>query len=386
MTRTQIGLGAFVLGAGLMYFADPGAGRRRRRRARDRAIRAGHQVRSATVRTAADVRHRARGLGASVRHAFGPAPSDRVLEERVRARLGRCCSHPHAIDVFAEGGLVELSGPILASELEQVLREVNRVHGVREARNLLETHERPENLPALQGAPATSTGRRIWTPTGRLIASLTAGGLLVTSARLRPGFGYCLSALGLGLLARTVANRPLRTLVGIGDRRAIVVDRIFEVAAPLPDVFALWSNFESFPRFLSHVKQIERLPDGKYRWHGTGPLGSTVTWIAELSRYLPNRALAWRTLPDSPIDMNGEVRFRPSERGTRVELRLGYRPPAGPLGHGLAKLLGANPRRQIDEDVVRLKSLLEEGKATGRRETVSAGEIVPELRDRPPIH
>jgi uncharacterized membrane protein len=75
--------------------------------------------------------------------------------------------------------------------------------------------------------------------------------------------------------------------------------------------------------------------------------------------------------------MEGHARFRPDGRDTRVELRLAYRPPAGSLGHGVAKLLGADPRNQIDDDIVRFKSLLEDGKATGRRETVDRETILP---------
>jgi uncharacterized membrane protein len=106
--------------------------------------------------------------------------------------------------------------------------------------------------------------------------------------------------MGLGLLARTLFNRNLRSFVGLGlERPAIAVDKTFEVAASVPAVFALWSNFEAFPRFLSHVKEVQRTQDGNYRWQVTGPLGTTVTWLAEVSRYVPNRAIAWRSLPGS---------------------------------------------------------------------------------------
>ena len=43
-------------------------------------------------------------------------------------------------------------------------------------------------------------------------------------------------------------------------------------------------------------------------------------------------------------------------------------PPAGALGHTVASLFGVDPKRAMDEDMVRLKYLLEEGK---RRRKVS---------------
>jgi uncharacterized membrane protein len=51
-----------------------------------------------------------------------------------------------------------------------------------------------------------------------------------------------------------------------------------------------------------------------------------------------------------------------------------YTPPAGALGHVFARLLGADPKKQMDDDLLRFKSLLETGKATGR-ETVSREEL-----------
>jgi uncharacterized membrane protein len=47
-----------------------------------------------------------------------------------------------------------------------------------------------------------------------------------------------------------------------------------------------------------------------------------------------------------------------------------YNPPAGAIGHGLSVLLGADPRRAMDKDLVRLKSLLENGKTTARGQTI----------------
>jgi uncharacterized membrane protein len=37
----------------------------------------------------------------------------------------------------------------------------------------------------------------------------------------------------------------------------------------------------------------------------------------------------------------------------------------------VAALLGADPKQQLDDDLLRLKSLLERGKATGREERVT---------------
>ena len=47
-----------------------------------------------------------------------------------------------------------------------------------------------------------------------------------------------------------------------------------------------------------------------------------------------------------------------------------YLPPAGVLGHAVAQLFGINPRQAMHEDLVQLKSLLEEGETTKEGTTV----------------
>jgi uncharacterized membrane protein len=41
---------------------------------------------------------------------------------------------------------------------------------------------------------------------------------------------------------------------------------------------------------------------------------------------------------------------------------LRYLPPGGALGHTLACLFGADPKRSLDADLMRMKSMLESGK------------------------
>jgi uncharacterized membrane protein len=69
------------------------------------------------------------------------------------------------------------------------------------------------------------------------------------------------------------------------------------------------------------------------------------------------------------------MRFDANPDGsTRVSIRMAYNPPAGAIGHAVAKFFGADPKRQMDEDFNRLKSLIEEGKTS----TPEAGEVTRE--------
>lgn len=183
LTRDMLmGIG---IGAALMFVADPHSGRRRRALTRDQFVRASRKTRDALDATARDVANRTTGVVAAARGRLGEGSvDDRRLTERVRAKLGRSCSHPHAIDVDAADGTVILRGPILANELDTVLATVRGVRGVRTVTNELETHDSPEGVPALQGVgsvadPSLDILQSHWAPATQ--ALVTAAGLTATA-------------------------------------------------------------------------------------------------------------------------------------------------------------------------------------------------------------
>src|SRR4051812_41043050 len=145
-------LTSVALGATLMYYLDPQAGRRRRALLRDQLVHAGRLLREGRRVTARDVVNRARGLWAEATRTLRAKPgSDEELVERVRARLGRVVSHPHALRTATRDGRIELTGPILAREIDALLEAVRRVPGVREVHDRLTAYETPDGISALQG-------------------------------------------------------------------------------------------------------------------------------------------------------------------------------------------------------------------------------------------
>ena len=195
MDRLSFFSGA-AAGAALMFMLDAGGGARRRAMTRDR-VQSGHRrSRDFLGKAGLDLRHRAEGAVAGVRHRLEEDEDvpDGVLEERVRAKLGRHTSHPRAIEVTASAGCVCLSGPILADEMDGVLRAVESVRGVRVVDNALEPHERSERRPELQGGfPPPGEPHewepRVWTPgipllTGTAVALGLLFGARVAASRL----------------------------------------------------------------------------------------------------------------------------------------------------------------------------------------------------------
>jgi hypothetical protein len=178
------------IGAALAFLLDPNRGNYRRALIRDQVTHAARITRDGLDATARDVSNRTRGIAAATRGRFSHGPvGDEKLVERVRAKLGRACSHPRAIDVYARDGEITLSGPILAGEVTRLLSVVSSIRGVRNVRNYMESHDNAD-VPSLQGEgrlaePSWNLAQRDWAPATRALvtASIVAGVGLAAYAR-----------------------------------------------------------------------------------------------------------------------------------------------------------------------------------------------------------
>lgn len=376
-------LTALGVGAGLMYFLDPVRGARRRALARDRIVHALHALDTVTEKGARDLTCRARGLVAEA-SAFlhDDDVPDEVLKARVRSKLGHVVGHPHAIDVTVRHGHVELRGAVLANDFDGLVSTVAVVSGVRGVESRLEVYDAPGHVDALQGGNGRETdhaarSRERWSPRLRLGAGALGVALLAGGARRRDRLGALLRLGGIAILARDVADQSLRRMFGIGaGRDAVEIPKTFTVAAPVEDVFDLWLHCERFPLFMDHLRRVEPLGEGRYRWTAQGPAGLALTWEADVTEVELNRRIAWVSLPGSMIANAGFVQFEETPGGgTRVTIKLSYNPPGGVFGHALAALLGTSPKQCMDEDLVRLQSLFERGKTTAHGREVRFVEV-----------
>lgn len=373
MHRASSWLCGFGTGATAIYLLDPVTGRRRRALATDRLKSIACEFTNFLDVAARDLVHRARGLlAAGWAHVSGKEVTDAVLVHRVRSALGRIVSHPHAVKVGARDGQILLGGPVLAHEVNDLLTCVSTVSGVRGVDNRLEVHKEPGNLSALQGG----TGRRPqgkidvlqanWSPATRLLAGAAGTWLMARCLRRRTLGAALLGTVGFGLTARSVANRDLVRLAGLGGgRRGFDIQKTITINAPVDRVFAFWSRFENFPQFMANLIQVRDLGGGRSHWTARGPAGSQVSWLATTTCSIPNECLAWRSEPGSTVPNAGWVRFeRQGDAATRVNVHLTYNPPAGVLGHAAALFFCKDPKSEMDEDLARLKTLLEQGKTS----------------------
>jgi uncharacterized membrane protein len=365
------------LGAGLMYFFDPQYGNRRRVLVQDKVNRWINSLDDSLERAKEDLRNRTRGvlseLTAKVSDQGAP---DWILEERVRSNLGRMARNARAIDIRAQGGRIHLSGPVLREDRENILRAASRTRGVYGVEDELQVFDNPQDIPALQGArssrqPVTSEwGQQNWSPATRLISGV-GGSLLTLYGLRRKGLTKpLLSTAGLILTTRGLTNLDTRTMLGMGTaENGIKVRKAINIDAPIDEVYQFWRNFENFRLFMDHVKEIT-VQGNVSNWKVAGPVGTSVEFQSHITQDIPNEMIMWETLPDSQVQHTGFVRFDPNRNGgTRVTVQMDYTPPAGVVGHAVAQLFGVDPRQAMHEDLMRLKSLLEEGKTSSSEGT-----------------
>ncbi|MES2319111.1 MAG: SRPBCC family protein [Pseudomonadota bacterium] len=210
--------------------------------------------------------------------------------------------------------------------------------------------------------PSRQSGER-WSGGMRGAAMASGGalglyGLLSTRSPLGLAFGLA----GLTLLARGASNRPLRSMLGsAGQAQAVDVEKTIRIDAAPEQVYDLFANYENFPRFMSNVVEVRDLGNQRSHWVVKGPAGTEFAWNAVLTEHDRPRRLCWKSEPGAEVEQSGEIRFEPFRNGTRVTVHMSYRPPAGAVGHVLASLLGSDPKRQLDEDLARMKALVERG-------------------------
>jgi len=212
--------------------------------------------------------------------------------------------------------------------------------------------------------PTGEGGQDNWSPAARLGAGVAGTALLGYCLKRRDWAGAALGTVGFGLFTRAVTNQAVGDWVGLGPAcRAIEVNKTITIQAPVGQVYDFWRDYRNFPHFMTNVRAVEARAGNRSHWTVAGPAGVPIEWTAELTEAVRNERLAWRTVPGSRVRSAGVIQFQAVNGGTRIQIRLCYHPPGGALGHQLAKLLGADPKSEMDADLVRLKTLLETGHA-----------------------
>jgi hypothetical protein len=244
-------IGSLGLGAIVMFFMDPQRGRRRRALVRDQVVHLTNRMRDARRVTAADISNRSRGFRAMASRWLRrdrPA-SDRDVTERVRSRLGRVVSHPHALEVAVSDGHVTLSGAILLEEVQPLVSMVKTVEGVRSVEDRMSAYAEAKGVSALQGGRARVSRfefmQRNWSPAARLAGGMLGAGLLLCASRGRGVPNVIMGLLGGGLVLRAATNRELARLLEIAPGARLASDA--DTSRHAGPVSAAWNDETGAP-------------------------------------------------------------------------------------------------------------------------------------------
>jgi uncharacterized membrane protein len=128
-------------------------------------------------------------------------------------------------------------------------------------------------------------------------------------------------------------------------------------------VYRFWHRLENLARFMAHVDAVRATGERTSHWAVSAPFDRTVEWDAETTEDVTDERIAWRSTGEAEVANRGAVWFSdaPDAQSTEVRVRLVYDLPGGQLGKTAAKYFGEEPHQQLDDDLRRLKQVLETG-------------------------
>lgn len=211
-------------------------------------------------------------------------------------------------------------------------------------------------------------------PQKRLLYGIAGGALVTFGLRQRSFLGGLAALVGTDLVTNGATGHHLHEFLGavehLGPRGTriphqigVQVQRSVLVNTTPTDAYAFVRNLENLPRFLKHLKNVQISDEKRSHWVVRGPGEKNIEWDAEIITDSPGHVISWRSLDHPDVKSAGSVHFEPAigGRGTVIRVRMQYLPIGGALRAFVAKLFGEDPDLQLDEDLHRLKQVLETG-------------------------
>jgi uncharacterized membrane protein len=223
------------------------------------------------------------------------------------------------------------------------------------------------NLWLRQGLPR----KRINVGPAERKASLAGGAVLVLSGlkslagkRILPGLGLLAAGgllIGRGKTGHCILYRALGVDTIHLGHSGLRIEKVITINCPPQRVYQYWRDLGNLPNFMRHLTSVQVTGDRTSHWKAAVPGGVSIEWNAEMMEDYPGQQISWHSLNGAPLPNKGTVEFLPApgNRGTEVKIILDYYPPGAAAGRAAARLLRAITDRQIEEDLKRLKRIME---------------------------
>ena len=216
-------------------------------------------------------------------------------------------------------------------------------------------------ITTFAGLALTAYGLKKRSSKGGLLSAAAGGGLLF---RGLSGHSFLYDAFGINR-----ANRTENPIVSVPHGEGIKVEHVITIDRKPDELYHFWRNLENLPLVMKHLESVTVLDDEHSHWVAKAPAGQVVEWDAVIHNEIENELIAWRSIDGSEIDHAGSVEFTENGMGgTDLKIVLNYRPPAGKIGAIIAKILGEEPARQIEQDLAQFKSMIEASPLKKREE------------------
>ncbi|QJS99591.1 SRPBCC family protein [Streptomyces asoensis] len=140
------------------------------------------------------------------------------------------------------------------------------------------------------------------------------------------------------------------------------VEESIEVGVPVHTAYDQWTQFETFPAFMSGVDRIEQRTDTLTHWV-TSVNGVRREFDAEITEQIPDERVAWTTVSGEARQAGVVTFHRLDDSHTKVMLQMEFQP------EGVTETVGDKlgfVKRQTKGDLERFKEFIEErGVETG---------------------
>ena len=140
------------------------------------------------------------------------------------------------------------------------------------------------------------------------------------------------------------------------------IQKSIDVEVPVGTAYNQWTQFESFPEFMSGVESITQIDDTHTHWV-TNIAGMEREFDAEISEQHPDERVAWHSVSGESKHAGVVTFHRLDDARTRVMVQIDWEP--SDLVEKVGSAINVDDRR-VQGDLERFKEFIEaRGQETG---------------------